>query len=255
VAGRDFDATDAGGREGVALVSRSTARRLFPGDDAVGRTLRREGRPLRIVGVVEDVAADRSGRRDGLFLYVPFAQGGDTRGTLAVRGPGGRPPIAEVRQAARALRPELPVLAATTLAQRADVALFPQRLAAAVTTAAGAFGLLLASVGLYGLVSYYVERKRFELAVRAALGADGPALRGLALRQGLGPVGIGLALGAAAGLGVGQVLAAFLPGIGGSDPLALAGAAGLLLCVSAAAAFIPARRAAAAAPIDALRGE
>ena len=202
LAGRDFDRADAPGREPVAIVSRATARRLFPGSDALGLSLRREGQALRIVGVVEDVAADRSGRRDGLFIYLPFAQDGTVRGSVVARAQGPLP-LAEMRQAARELLPELPVLGATTLAQRASVALFPQRLAATVTAACGGFGLLLASVGLYGLVSFFVERKRHELAVRAALGADRHHLRRLALRQGLLPVAIGLAVGAVAALGSG----------------------------------------------------
>jgi predicted permease len=254
VSGRDFDSADAPGREPVAVVSRATAKRLFPGTDALGRSLHREGKALRIVGVVEDVAADRSGKKDGLLLYVPFAQSAEARGSLVARAQEG-PPLREMRESARELLPGLPVLGATTLARRASGALFPQRLAATVTGACGGFGLLLATVGLYGLVSFFVERKRHELALRAALGAGRSDLRLLALRQGLVPVAIGLALGGVAALGLGRLVAGFVPSVGPSDPLALAGAGLLLLVVSLLAADLPARRAADASPMDALRSE
>lgn len=255
LSGRDFDPADARGREPVAIVSRSTAKRLFPGSDALGLSLRRDGQAVRIVGVVEDVAADRSGRRDGLFVYLPFAQSAKARGSVVARASEGEPPLAQMRQSARELLPELPVLGATTLAQRASAALFPQRLAATVTGAGAGFGLLLASVGLYGLVSYFALKKRHELAVRAALGADRRHLRRLALRQGLVPVAIGLALGAVASLALGRVVAGFVPSVGPSDPLALAAAGLLLFAVSLVAADLPARRAAKASPMEALRSE
>jgi predicted permease len=252
--GRDFDAGDASGRDAVAIVSRSTAARFFGTAEALGRTLRRGETVLRIVGVAGDVAVDRSGSRSALFVYLPFAQAAASRGSLVFRAPG-PPPLAVAREAARELVPGLAVLGANTLADRAAAALFPQRLAAAVTSACGAFGLVLASVGLYGLVAFFVERKRRELALRAALGADASRLRALALRQGLVPVVVGLILGMGIALALGPVLAAFVPAVGPADLPSLGGAALLLLAVASLAAFLPARRASAASPADALKSE
>ena len=254
VAGRDFESRDTEGAEGVVIVSRATADRFFPGQDALGRYLRREGEALRVVGIVENVAADRSGRRDGLFLYVPFAQTPTTRGSLVVRAPG-PPPLEAVGHAARELDPDLPVLAATTLAERARASLFPQRLAATLTAAFGGFGLLLGAVGLYGLVAFFVETRRHELAVRAALGADRRDLRRLALGRGLWPVALGLACGGVAALALGRLVAGFLPSVGAADPLAFGAAALLLGIVSWVAAFIPARRATRTLPMELLRTE
>jgi predicted permease len=254
VAGRDFDARDTAGREPVAIVSRATAERFFPGRAPLGLHLRREGVAARVVGVVENVAADRTGARDTLFVYVPFAQAGATRGSLVVRA-SGPPPFEALRQAARELDPDVPVLESTTLAARSSAALFPQRLAATVTTAFGGLGLLLGGVGLHGLVAYFVERRRHELAVRAALGAGRRELRRLALRQGLVPVAFGLAGGAVAAPALGRLVSGFVPNVGAADPLVFGAAVLALAAVSSIAAFVPAQRAAGASPVEALRAE
>jgi len=252
--GRDFRGSDTPGGEAAAILSRSTAERFFPRGDAVGRFLRRDGRSLRVVGIVQDTATDRSGRRDRLFVYLPFAQGGGPRGTLIARGTG--PGLFQaLRRIARELLPGLPILSATTLAQRAGASLFPQRLAAAVTGVCGTFALLLATIGLYALIAFFVEEKRHEIAVRAALGADRGRLSLLALKQGLVPAVKGLGAGALIGLGVGRLVTAFVPTVGGFDAVALSGSAGLLLLVCLLAAYPPARRAGEIAPVEALRGE
>ena len=251
LSGRDFAASDAAGAESVALVSRTTAAQLFPGQDPLGRHVRRAGQALRIVGVVGDIAVDRSGRKDGLFVYLPFAQTEERAMSLVLRARGALP-LEEVRCEVRALDPDLPVLSAMSLAQHAGAALFPQRMAASVTSA---FALVLASVGLYGVVAYLVERRRHELAVRAALGARAGDLRRLVLLSGLRPVAVGLAAGLVGALLLGRLAAGFVPSVGAFDPVVFAGGALLLAVVSVFAADLPARRAALARPADLLRGE
>jgi predicted permease len=254
VSGRDFIETDSKSAERVAIVSRATAARLFPGKDALGRFLRRDGQPLRVVGVAADVVAHRSSRKDGLFVYVPYAQTDERALTLVFRARGPLP-LEDARREVRALDGDLPVLSATSLAAHAGATLFPQRMAAAATATMALCALLLASVGLYGVVAFLVERRRHELAVRAALGAGAGPLRRLVLRQGLRPVVLGLTVGLAGAVALGPVVAAFVPSVGAFDPLVFAGAAFLLLCVSLVAADVPARRAAAARPMDLLRRE
>jgi predicted permease len=254
LSGRDFAAGDAAGAEPVALVSRATAARLFPGQEPLGRHLRCFGKALRIVGVVGDIAVDRSGRRDGLFVYVPFTQVEERAMSLVLRTRGPLP-LDEVRQELQALDPDVPVLSAMSLARHAGAALFPQRMAASVTSAFAAFALVLASVGLYGIVAYLVERRRHELAVRAALGARAADLRRLVLLSGLRPVAAGLAAGFVGALLLGQLAAGFVPSVGAFDPVVFAGGAVLLAAVSLFAADFPARRAARARPMDLLRGE
>ena len=252
--GRDFNARDAEAVDAVAIISQSTAARLFPRQEPLGRTLRRDGQALRVVGVVGDIAVGRSGARDGLFIYVPFAQTPVTRASLLVRT-SGQLPFIDARAIAAELDPDLPVLSAMTLSQHAGGALFPQRLAAAVSGAFGLFGVLLASVGLYGLVSYVLEQRRHELAIRAALGARPDQLRKLVFLQGLRPVAAGVVLGLAGALVFGRLASAFVPAVGSFDGTAFAGAALVLTAAASLAASLPASRAATAAPAEVLRSE
>ncbi len=254
LSGRDFAGADSGDAERVAIVSRATAARLFPGRDPLGRFVRRDGRPLRVVGVVGDVVVHRSARKDGLFVYVPYAQTEERALSLVVRGRGPLP-LDEARREVRALDADLPVLSARSLEEHAGATLFPQRMAAAATTAFAAFALLLAGVGLYGVVAFLVERRRHELAVRAALGAGAGPLRRLVLLQGLRPVFTGLGLGLAGALALGRGVAAFVPSVGSFDPVVFAIGALVLLVVSLVAADVPARRAATVRPMDILRGD
>jgi predicted permease len=254
LSGRDFAPRDAQGAERVVIVSQSTAARFFPGQEPLGRTLRRADQALRIVGVAGDIATDRSGSREGLMVYLPFAQTPLTRASLVLRGPG-RLPFEEARAAAAGLDPNLPVLTAMSLAEHAGASLFPERLAATVSGAFGLFGLLLASVGLYGLATYVVTERRHELAIRAALGARANDLRRLVLLQGLRPVAGGLALGLVGAVAFGRLTAAFVPAVGAFDATAFAGGALLLLFVALLATDLPARRAAVTAPAEVLRAE
>jgi putative ABC transport system permease protein len=207
-----------------------------------------------VVGVVGDIATGRSGSRDGLMVYLPFAQTPDTRASLLLRS-SGRLPFEMARAAAAALDPDLPVVAAMSLSDHAGAALFPQRLAAALSGAFGLFGLLLAAVGLYGLATYLVSERRHELAIRAALGARAKDLRRLILLQGLRPVAFGVALGLAGALIFGRLAAAFVPAVGAFDGAAFAGGALLLIVVASLATGLPARRAAVARPAEVLRSE
>jgi putative ABC transport system permease protein len=254
VAGRDFDRRDREGAERVAIVSRSTASRLFPGQEPLGRALRHEGQLLRVVGVVGDVVAERTSGREALLFYSPFAQSRATRMTLVLRG-GAAPPLEAARRDALALEPDAPLLGTTSLAGHATIALFPQRLAAAVTGAFGLFGLMLASVGLYGIVAFFAAQRRRELAIRAALGARPEDLRRLVLLQGLRPVGVGVLVGLAAALGFAKLAEALVPGMGGLDATAFVGGALVLLATAALAADLPARRAAASSPVTGLRAD
>ena len=253
-AGRDFDASDTPGAARVAIVSRATAERLFPGADPVGRFLKRDGEALRVVGVAENVAGRRPGELRDLFFYVPFSQRYSARMSVVARGRSGAP-FEPLRSVARELDPGLPILAVQPLEQHVGSALFPQRLAASLSGGFGVLGLLLAVVGLYAVVASLVAEKRRELAIRLALGARRWDLRRLVLGDGLRMVGAGLLAGGAAAALLARFMSAFLPGIWLLDPAAFLGAAALLLVVAVLAADLPARRAAATDPSDALRAD
>jgi hypothetical protein len=252
--GRDFAASDRAGSDAIAIVSRSTADRLFPGRDAIGRSLRHEGHALRVVGVVGDVVADRRAGREALFFYVPFAQRPSARASLVVRS-GASPPVEPLRRELRALEPDAPVLSSGRLAVHALGALFPQRLAAAVAGAFGLLGLLLASVGLYGLVAFFAAERRSELALRVALGARSADLRRLVVLSGLRPVAGGLALGLAGAYAFARLALELVPGMGVLDAQPFGVGALLVTAVAALAAYLPARRAARRPPVEALRAD
>jgi hypothetical protein len=234
-------------------VSRSTAARLFPGRDAIGRSLRHEGRALRVVGIVGDVVADRRAGREALFFYVPFAQRPSARASLVVRS--GAQPLELLRRELRALEPDAPVLASGRLAGQALSALFPQRLAAAVAGAFGLLGLLLASVGVYGLVAVFAAERRSELALRVALGARSADLRRLVVLSGLRPVAWGLVLGLPGAYAFARLAAALVPGTSSIDSQPFVAGALLVAAVAALAAYVPARRAARQPPVVGLRAD
>jgi len=254
LSGRDFSTEDRSNAELVAILSRATAERLFPGEDPLGRHLRRGDDSLRVVGVASNVATRRPGELSDLFFYVPFAQSYAPRMTLVVRAEGPAP-LADLRREASALDPELPVLGVQELDEHVEASLFPQRMAASISGAFGVLGLILAAVGLYGVVAFLAAQRRRELALRVALGASGADVRRLVLRNGLSLVGLGLALGLPGAFLLARLASAFLPGVGSFDPVAFFGGAIALSVIAVLAADLPARRAASADPMDALRAQ
>jgi putative ABC transport system permease protein len=254
LAGRDFEKSDGPAAEPVAVISRATAARLFPARDPVGRALKHEGRSLRVVGVVGDIVTDRHAARGGLFLYVPWAQRPAPSASLVLRARGALP-LEQARREARALEPDAPLVASGSLAQHAGGALFPQRLAAAVTLAFGLFGLLLASVGLYGIVAFFAVERRRELAVRAALGARSADLWRLVVLSGLRPVAAGIGLGLCGSVAFVIVARRLISGLGSFDALPFAAGSLLLALVATVAADLPARRAASRSTSEGLRAE
>jgi ABC-type antimicrobial peptide transport system permease subunit len=151
--------------------------------------------------------------------------------------------------------PLVPAPAATTLGDAIGGVLLPQRVAALVTAVLGAVGLLLAAVGLYGIVAYLVGQRAREIGVRVALGAGRRDVLRLVVGEGMRPVAAGVAVGLVLALGASRLLTSFLLGVSPLDAPAYAGAAAVLTEVALAASYLPARRAAAADPVRALRAE
>ena len=251
LAGRDFSGGDRPTAAPVTIVSRATAVRLFGRPDVVGRHLRAGDRRLRIVGVAGDVAVAQPGRLDDPHYYVPLTQQYSPRMTLVARG-AAAPPIDAVLRAARAADPALPLVALSTMEARAGERLFPQRMAAAVAALFGGLGLVLAAVGLYGIVSFQTTARRPELAVRMALGASRATVRRMILTDGLRQAGAGLAAGVVVAALTARVLQSVLPGVPAWDPAAFGLAALALAAVAVLAADLPARRAASTDPRRAL---
>lgn len=253
VAGRTFDASDAEAAPPVAIVNEALARRFWPGQDVLGQRLKRGGAWLRVVGVARDSSYRRLGEQPRPHLYLPFEQSYSPGMTALVRAPSPVPLAAALRREIRALEPDLPILTEMPLREYVGRALVPQQMGGTISSALGGLGLILTTLGIYGLIAHFVVRRRREVGVRVALGA-GPRdvtrlFLGEGLRLSLWGVGLGLA-GAAAAT---RLLASFLPGVSPLDPLVFAGTATLMTLAAALASFVPARRAARLDPLLALR--
>ena len=258
LAGRDFAATDSEGSEPVAVVSTTLAERFWPEGEAVGRTLLvgdpAEPATVSVIGVVETVRhADLDASSLGPQVYLPALQAAARRFFVVGRTegePGAA--IAGIRAAVAEVAPTIPLI----VRPMSDI-VSENHLQWSISSAfLGAFGggaLLLATLGIYGLVSFSVAQRRREMGVRIALGATTTEIRGSVMRDGLRLTGIGLALGLLAAAGLGRVIAAVLYGVSPFDPVTLASVTMLFLAVAALASLVPAARASATDPITVLR--
>ena len=265
VAGRDFTDADRAGSARVAIVNRAFVRKYMARVDPLGRVIRQQGGPnqvmppLQIVGVVEDMSY-RSVRDDKPpTVFLPLAQAGDESlppfAAVSVRAAGGGPPSLLTRALVDGIRRVDPGLSMTVrpLSDQVNDALIRERLLAMLAGFFGALALLLAGIGLYGVTAYTVSRRKPELGVRLALGADGRRIVRLVLGRVALLVGLGVAAGAVMSLWASKFVASLLWGLGPRDAATLAGAAAVLLLVGLLAAWLPARRAARIDPAEVLR--
>jgi predicted permease len=260
-AGRDFDARDREGAPRVAIVNETLARRFWPRKDPIGQRLQ-TGLPgnfvdIEVVGVARDSKYRTLREQTPATVYVPFVQEARIgEMTLHVRSAGDPLSLAAaVRGAVGEMARHLPVFQVRTLEDQTDAALAQERMTATLTGFFAALALLLAAVGLYGVIAYVVAGRRREIGIRMALGAGRWSVVALVLRESLLMVGIGLAIGLALSAWAIRLVASQLYGVGPADPLTLAAGVGLLAVAALLAAFLPARRAAAVDPVRALRYE
>jgi ABC-type antimicrobial peptide transport system permease subunit len=190
------------------------------------------------------------------FLYLPFGQQNRGWMTLHVRAAGDPGPLlAQLRQEVRSLDPNLPIVNPTTLKEQIGIAVLPQRLAATLLSAFGALAVLLAVIGLYGVMAYAVSRRTREFGIRTALGATRRDVATLVVREGLVLAGAGLIIGIAVSAAVTRFASALLFDVSPLDPVAFGAVTLLLLGVTAVASYVPARRATRVDPMVALRYE
>jgi predicted permease len=256
--GRFFEGRDRPGAPRVVIVNRTLAGRLFPGQEPLGRRVHFAfmTEPSEIVGVVADEQVRQLDLGPSPVLYFPHAQDGDPALALVVRTSSDPGTMAgPVRDLVRALEPEAPVYAVRTLEETiADSpAVFLRRLPAIFVSAFAFVALLLAALGLYGLVSYSVATRTQELGLRMALGAPAGRILRMVLGRGLLLAAAGAAVGLAASLAVTRLLSGMLFAVSPTDPGTFAAVAALLAAVAAAGSWLPARRAASVDPLVALR--
>jgi predicted permease len=257
--GRDFRQSDIVERPTVAIVNRRFAEHFFKGKSAVGKRLGRGGGPntkltIEIVGVVADSLYE--GPREGVRRQVFIPNWGRNSAAFYVRaGTASSSAFNTIRNEVRQLDGAMPVYEMKTLEAQLDETLLTDRLIALLSAGFGLLATLLASIGLYGVMAFVVARRRKELGIRLALGAQASLVIWLVMREVLLLLAIGLAVGVPAGLALGRYVAAQLYGIQPNDPWMAGSTMVLLAVVSIAAGLIPARRASRIDPIMALRCE
>ncbi len=257
--GRDFSDADQKGTSGVVVVNAALAARLWPDADPIGKRLSLNGPAgpfLEVIGVARDAKYRWLGERAQPYVYRPVLQSFDPMMTLVVRTAGEPHSVATaIREQIRALDPKLPVADMKPMQAQLDLSLLPSRLAAWTLGGFGILALLLAGLGIYGVVSYAVAQRTREIGVRMALGASETNVLRLVLREGLLVIGIGVSAGLMLAAVVTRLITGFLYGVGATDPLTFVGVPILLSLVAIAASFVPARRATKVDPIVALRFE
>jgi len=210
---------------------------------------------MTVIGVAADARLMSLNEPAQPYYIVPLSQYYLPRVSLMVKSREGSTAIPQVREIVRGMNPRMPVTEAMPLSDITALELIPQHMAAAVAGSLGLVGILLAGIGVYGVTAFAVTRRRREIAIRMALGADHAEVVRYMLKHSMVLAGIGLALGAIAAAAGSRVLESFLFGMSGLDPLTFGTACLLFGGVTAIASYVPARRASSVDPMAVLRSE
>lgn len=255
--GRGFRAADADAGTEVAVVSRAFERRFFPDRGAVGRMLESSGGdPVRIVGVAADTRVRALGEEPRPRIYCHLGQADAPARHLVVRGDGtGAELLSTARRVAGDVEPDLVFLEAKTMEEHLSISLFAPRAAGYVFGSFGLLALLLAAVGIHGVVSYAVATRTREMGIRLSLGAAPGEVVRMMVGGGMRLVALGGVLGLVLALGLAGLVSGLLIGIGPRDLPTFVGVPAALGAAALVAAYLPARRATSVDPVEALRVE
>jgi len=252
--GRDISERDTPTSEPVIVINETMSRTLFPGENALGKIVRACG-DRRVVGVVGDVRHLALEQGAGMEMYLPIRQCRDFSSVdLVIRTT--LPPAefaAAVRAALKPIEPNLPGNEFRTIRQLVDKAVSPRRFVVLLLGGFALFALVLASLGIYALISYAVNQRTQEIGIRMALGASAGELQRRIITQTLGLAAIGMLIGVAASWALAQTLRGFLFEVTATDPLTFGGLLVVITMVAAIAGYVPARRASRIDPMVALR--
>ena len=258
--GREFSPADTETAPKVAVISESMARRFFPNANPLGRRIGFQGPEssgaIEVVGLVGDIRHRPDERQPYESVYIPYTQApaeelGQMNIVVRTANPAGIVPA--IRRQVQAVDGNLPLRDIETQEEEIDEYLGGHRSLATLLSIFGALALLLASIGLYGTLSYAVGRRTRELGIRMALGARGDDLIRMVLRQALRQVAVGVLIGIPAAIGAAKLAGSLLFGVSGADPVAICAAVAALAAAALAAAWFPARRATRIDPVAALR--
>jgi putative ABC transport system permease protein len=256
VTGRGIARTDDEHAPRVVVVNETFVRRFISSGSVLGRTIRYRGATVSIIGVVRDAKLESLDERVPPRVFFPIDQRWEGKRALLVRSAGDpRALTGSIQRAVRTLDVTAPRPAVVSLETAMSIGVMPQRIAASVTGALGMLGMILATIGLYGIVAYSTTRRAHEIGIRLALGARAADVLRMVLRDGMRltllGIGIGLVLAAAAS----RIVATLLYGVSSIDPVAYGSMSVLLVGVALFATWLPARRAAATDPMNVLRAE
>jgi len=252
--GRTFTRQDNKVGAPVIIVNRRFADRFWPNASALGKIVQTAGEDREVIGVVETGKYRSLGEEPTEFMYLPQRELFRSGLTLMVRSPSNPQAVLQgVREIVRGIAPNMPLFDVRTMEDHMGIALLPSRLGGSVLGIFGILGLVLAAVGIYGVMAYSVAQRQRELGIRMALGADRPKVVQLVLREGLTLALIGIVLGLAGAAGAAQLVKGMLYNVQAIDPIAFGTVPLVLILVATTAVYLPARRAARIEPMRVLK--
>jgi len=255
IEGRDFTAADGSSRSKVVLISQTMARRFWPDKDVLGKHIVANGKDFQIIGVVEDAKINQIHEASEPYMYFPFAQSPIGGGTLIVETRGDpRSMVAAIRIDIESVNQKVPV-EIRTLTYLMQQAFWADKTAAAFVGALAVMGMFLATIGLYAVITFQVNRRRHEIGIRMALGAAHHDILRLVVTQGLRLAAIGITVGLVISFAVTWLISSMLYGVKPRDPLTFAVSSAVIVLIALVASYIPARRATRVDPMVALRYE
>jgi putative ABC transport system permease protein len=258
LAGREFNEHDTVDSQNVVLISQTGAKKVFPGENPIGKTLlvTSAGTPCEIVGIVGDIRSQRIKEEPGMEFYRPWSQENFPFVNVAVLSTLNTDAVTKLAQSTLSkVNPGLAIAVPQSMDAIVAQALGQARLMMWLLGIFAGVAILLASIGIYGAVAYSVEQRTGEIGVRMALGAQTRDVLRLIVNQGMRPVVIGLAIGIVSAFALGRLLTSQLYEVSSHNPALLAASTALLALIALIACLVPARRAANVDPIQALRAE
>jgi predicted permease len=256
VRGRAFTPNDRQGAPPVIIINEAMAKQFFPNEEPLGRHLHmfNWGPAREIVGIAKTIKVNSVGETDTAYMYVPLEQNYSSQVTVVVRAAGEPDAVlGTVRKELQQLEPAMPLLNVNTYRSVLSLSLWAPRMGASLLAVFGFLALVLAAIGLYGVMAYSVSQRTREIGIRMALGAGHQNVRNMVVRQGLLLALGGVAIGLAISFGLARLVTNLLFGITGADPVTFVIVTLVLLLVAALATYLPAWKASRVDPVDALR--